>query len=346
MPSQRLFKGAYIILRVLDYIWFKTIRESGGGTYMGTVVRLEHYTKNFKKVTVLDDINLTLESGKVIGLKGKNGSGKTMLMRAISGLILPTSGKVFINDKELGKQISFPPSIGLLIENPSFIANYTGFKNLKILASIQNKISDEEIREAIRKVGLKPDDPRTFKKYSLGMKQRLGIAAAIMEKPDIVILDEPFSGLDPVNSRILQDVVMELIGQNKIVIFSSHQMSYVEEFCKDIVIINKGDVVLSGDLDNIKREFGKNQLVVSAVDKTLDDLENIINEHMSDILEITGRTKEELIIKNVADVSRKQILSKFISENIEIERFETYKPSLNDIFVSKVGDADEKEAAE
>ena len=157
---------------------------------MGTVVRLEHYTKNFKKVTVLDDIKLTLESGKVIGLKGKNGSGKTMLMRAISGLILPTSGKVFINDKELGKQISFPPSIGLLIENPSFIANYTGFKNLKILASIQNKISDEEIREAIRKVGLKPDDPRTFKKYSLGMKQRLGIAAAIMEKPDIVILDE------------------------------------------------------------------------------------------------------------------------------------------------------------
>ena len=141
-------------------------------------------------------------------------------------------------------------------------------------------------------------------------------------------------------------MVNELIADGKIVIFSSHQMSYVEEFCKDIVIINKGDVVLSGDLDNIKREFGKNQLVVSAVDKTLDDLENIINEQMSDILEITGRTKEELIIKNVADVSRKQILSKFISENIEIERFETYKPSLNDIFVSKVGDADEKEAAE
>ena len=313
---------------------------------MGTVVRLEDYCKSFKSAEVLKNINLTLESGKVIGLKGKNGSGKTMLMRAISGLILPTSGKVYINDKELGRQISFPPSIGILIENPSFISNYTGFKNLKILASIQNRISDDEIRDAIRKVGLDPDDKRTFKKYSLGMKQRLGIAAAIMERPDIVILDEPFSGLDPVNSRILQDVVMELIGQNKIVIFSSHQMSYVEEFCKDIVIINKGDVVLSGDLDNIKREFGKNQLVVSAVDKTLDDLENIINEHMSDILEITGRTKEELIIKNIADVSRKQILSKFISENIEIERFETYKPSLNDIFVSKVGDADEKEAAE
>ena len=158
MPSQRLFKGAYIILRVLDYIWFKTIRESGGGTYMGTVVRLEHYTKNFKKVTVLDDINLTLESGKVIGLKGKNGSGKTMLMRAISGLILPTSGKVFINDKELGKQISFPPSIGLLIENPSLISNYTGFENLKTLASIRERIDDNKIRQTLTEVWLEPDD--------------------------------------------------------------------------------------------------------------------------------------------------------------------------------------------
>ena len=163
---------------------------------MGTVVRLEDYCKSFKSAEVLKNINLTLESGKVIGLKGKNGSGKTMLMRAISGLILPTSGKVYINDKELGRHISFPPSIGILIENPSFISNYTGFKNLKILASIQNRISDDEIRDAIRKVGLDPDDKRTFKKYSLGMKQRLGIAAAIMERPDIVILDEPINALD------------------------------------------------------------------------------------------------------------------------------------------------------
>ena len=187
---------------------------------------------------------------------------------------------------------------------------------------------------------------RKLETLSKGNQQKVQLASTLACEPEIVILDEPFSGLDPVNSKILQDVVTEVINEGRIVIFSSHQMSYVEEFCKDIVIINKGDVVLSGDLDNIKREFGKNQLVVSAVDKTLDDLENIINEHMSDILEITGRTKEELIIKNVADVSRKQILSKFISENIEIERFETYKPSLNDIFVSKVGDADEKEAAE
>ena len=243
MPSQRLFKGAYIILRVLDYIWFKTIRESGGGTYMGTVVRLEHYTKNFKKVTVLDDINLTLESGKVIGLKGKNGSGKTMLMRAISGLILPTSGKVFINDKELGKQISFPPSIGLLIENPSFIANYTGFKNLKILASIQNKISDEEIREAIRKVGLKPDDPRTFKKYSLGMKQRLGIAAAIMEKPDIVILDEPINALDDSVAGVIKGILDELKANGSLIIIACHDTEELNYLSDEVYEIYEGQLV-------------------------------------------------------------------------------------------------------
>ena len=243
MPSQRLFKGAYIILRVLDYIWFKAIRESGGGTYMGTVVRLEHYTKNFKKVTVLDDINLTLESGKVIGLKGKNGSGKTMLMRAISGLILPTSGKVFINDKELGKQISFPPSIGLLIENPSFIANYTGFKNLKILASIQNKISDEEIREAIRKVGLKPDDPRTFKKYSLGMKQRLGIAAAIMEKPDIVILDEPINALDEAGAGLIKGILDELKANGSLIIIACHDTEELNYLSDEVYEIYEGQLV-------------------------------------------------------------------------------------------------------
>ena len=243
MPSQRLFKGAYIILRVLDYIWFKTIRESGGGTYMGTVVRLEHYTKNFKKVTVLDDINLTLESGKVIGLKGKNGSGKTMLMRAISGLILPTSGKVFINDKELGKQISFPPSIGLLIENPSFIANYTGFKNLKILASIQNKISDEEIREAIRKVGLKPDDPRTFKKYSLGMKQRLGIAAAIMEKPDIVIIDEPINALDEAGAGLIKGILDELKANGSLIIIACHDTEELNYLSDEVYEIYEGQLV-------------------------------------------------------------------------------------------------------
>ena len=209
---------------------------------MGTVVRLEDYCKSFKSAEVLKNINLTLESGKVIGLKGKNGSGKTMLMRAISGLILPTSGKVYINDKELGRHISFPPSIGILIENPSFISNYTGFKNLKILASIQNRISDDEIRDAIRKVGLDPDDKRTFKKYSLGMKQRLGIAAAIMERPDIVILDEPINALDEAGAGLIKGLLDELKANGSLIIISCHDTEELNYLSDEIYEIYDGEI--------------------------------------------------------------------------------------------------------
>lgn len=209
---------------------------------MGTVVRLEDYCKSFKSAEVLKNINLTLESGKVIGLKGKNGSGKTMLMRAISGLILPTSGKVYINDKELGRQISFPPSIGILIENPSFISNYTGFKNLKILASIQNRISDDEIRDAIRKVGLDPDDKRIFKKYSLGMKQRLGIAAAIMERPDIVILDEPINALDEAGAGLIKGLLDELKANGSLIIIACHDTEELNYLSDEIYEIYDGEI--------------------------------------------------------------------------------------------------------
>ena len=208
----------------------------------GTVVRLEDYCKSFKSAEVLKNINLTLESGKVIGLKGKNGSGKTMLMRAISGLILPTSGKVYINDKELGRHISFPPSIGILIENPSFISNYTGFKNLKILASIQNRISDDEIRDAIRKVGLDPDDKRTFKKYSLGMKQRLGIAAAIMERPDIVILDEPINALDEAGAGLIKGLLDELKANGSLIIIACHDTEELNYLSDEIYEIYDGEI--------------------------------------------------------------------------------------------------------
>ena len=209
---------------------------------MGTVVRLEDYCKSFKSAEVLKNINLTLESGKVIGLKGKNGSGKTMLMRAISGLILPTSGKVYINDKELGRHISFPPSIGILIENPSFISNYTGFKNLKILASIQNRISDDEIRDAIRKVGLDPDDKRTFKNYSLGMKQRLGIAAAIMERPDIVILDEPINALDEAGAGLIKGLLDELKANGSLIIIACHDTEELNYLSDEIYEIYDGEI--------------------------------------------------------------------------------------------------------
>lgn len=144
-------------------------------------IEIKNLNKKIKGAEVLKDINLHLEGGKVYGLKGKNSSGKTMLMRAVCGLILPTGGSITINGEQLGKQISFPRSVGILIENPSFIPGYTGLKNLSVLAAIQKRVGEDEIRETLEKIGLDPDDKRTYRKYSLGMKQRLGIAAAVME---------------------------------------------------------------------------------------------------------------------------------------------------------------------
>lgn len=309
-------------------------------------LEVKDITKSFGDKQVLHGISFEVQSGRALGLLGRNGAGKTTTIRILMDVFRANSGEVLLDGEKFNQRKHL---IGYLPEERGLYPKKKVIEQMVYLGRIRGISKSEAVANSkkwLKRLGVLEYENAKLETLSKGNQQKVQLASTLVCDPDIVILDEPFSGLDPVNSRILQDVVMELIGQNKIVIFSSHQMSYVEEFCKDIVIINKGDVVLSGDLDNIKREFGKNQLVVSAVDKTLDDLENIINEHMSDILEITGRTKEELIIKNVADVSRKQILSKFISENIEIERFETYKPSLNDIFVSKVGDAGEKEAAE
>ena len=309
-------------------------------------LEVKDITKSFGDKQVLHGISFEVQSGRALGLLGRNGAGKTTTIRILMDVFRANSGEVLLDGEKFNQRKHL---IGYLPEERGLYPKKKVIEQMVYLGRIRGISKSEAVANSkkwLKRLGVLEYENAKLETLSKGNQQKVQLASTLVCDPDIVILDEPFSGLDPVNSRILQDVVMELIGQNKIVIFSSHQMSYVEEFCKDIVIINKGDVVLSGDLDNIKREFGKNQLVVSAVDKTLDDLENIINEHMSDILEITGRTKEELIIKNVADVSRKQILSKFISENIETERFETYKPSLNDIFVSKVGDADEKEAAE
>ena len=174
-------------------------------------IELKNVSKKIKGIDILDDVSLRMESGKIYGFRGKNGSGKTMLMRAIAGLIKVT-GTVDIDGKILGKDEMFPPSIGILIENPSFISNYTGFENLKTLASIRERIDDNKIRQTLTEVGLEPDDKRTFKKYSLGMKQRLGIAAAIMEDPDIIILDEPINALDDSGTEQVRQIICAAAG--------------------------------------------------------------------------------------------------------------------------------------
>ena len=205
-------------------------------------IELKNVSKKIKGVLVLDNINLYMESGKIYGLKGRNGSGKTMLMRAVSGLI-KVSGDVIIDDKKLGKDISFPDSIGLLIENPAFISNYTGFENLKTLASIRSRIKDETIRDVMEEIGLNPDDKRVFKKYSLGMKQRLGIAAAVMENPDIIILDEPVNAIDEAGIVQVRDILHKHRERGALIIIACHDSEELNYLSDETIVIEDGKIV-------------------------------------------------------------------------------------------------------
>ena len=206
-------------------------------------IKITDVNKTIKKAPILRDINLEFTGGKVYGLRGKNGSGKTMLMRAICGLITPDSGIIDINGKILGKDISFPESIGVLIENPAFIGNYTGFKNLKVLASIRNRIGDEQIRKALEDIGLDPDDKSTYRKYSLGMKQKLGIAAAVMENPDIIILDEPINALDDVSVEKVHDILEEQKKRGAVIIIACHDKEELDQLSDEIIEISDGRII-------------------------------------------------------------------------------------------------------
>lgn len=179
-------------------------------------------SKTIKGTEILKNIDLKLRGGKIYGLYGSNGSGKTMLLRAVAGLIRIDSGSIIINGKQLHKETDFPESIGVVIENPQFWDGYTGFENLKMLASIKKQINDEAIRATLEKVGLDPGDKKTVKKYSLGMKQKLGIAQAIMESPDIILLDEPTNALDKKSTENIRGIITEEAARGAIVVIASH----------------------------------------------------------------------------------------------------------------------------
>lgn len=207
------------------------------------VIEVCDYTKIIHKVTILDHVNCVFQPGVCYGLKGKNGSGKTMLMRAVCGLINPTSGYVSIDGKVIGKDFSFPESVGLLLENPSFPGNYTGLKNLELLASIQKRVSKEEIRDVLAQVGLDPDDKRKYRKYSLGMKQKLGIAAAFMEKAQIIILDEPINAIDAEGVTRVKKMIQGAKSRGAVIITACHDAEELNEIADEIIEISEGKII-------------------------------------------------------------------------------------------------------
>ena len=206
------------------------------------MLEIENLTKTFGTQTVISDISMTLVSGKIYGLVGRNGSGKTMLMKMILGFVSPSSGSIKIEGKVLGKDISMPDRIGAIIENPGFLPEYSGFKNLKFLAMIHHKISNEEIRDAMRIVGLDPDSKKHVGKYSLGMRQRLGIAQAIMEDPDIIILDEPINALDDSGTEQVRQILMKHKQRGALIIIACHDADELEFLSDEIIEIAEGKI--------------------------------------------------------------------------------------------------------
>ncbi len=205
-------------------------------------ISIKNLTKKFKEITVLDDISAEFESGKVHGLIGRNGSGKTMLMKCICGIVPYKLGEIRVNDKVIGKDVDIPANVGVIIETPGFLPNYSGFNNLKFLAKINNKIGSNEIRNAISSVGLNPDDKKHVGKYSLGMRQRLGLAQAIMENPNILILDEPMNGLDKDGVNDMRQYLLDLKDQGKTILIASHSAEDIDVLCDTVCEMDKGNL--------------------------------------------------------------------------------------------------------
>lgn len=209
---------------------------------MPPYIEISHVTKKFGEDTVFSDINVTMEQGKVYGISGNNGSGKTVLMKCICGFLPVTEGTIRVKGRIIGTEIDFPESIGVIIETPGFLTNLSGIRNLEILAGLKGRITKTEIRAAIQKAGLDPELKKSVSKYSLGMRQRLGIAQAIMEDPDFLILDEPFNGLDKHGVKDIRTLLLELKEQGKTILLASHNSEDIRILCDKVYEMDGGRI--------------------------------------------------------------------------------------------------------
>lgn len=208
-------------------------------------LKMEHIVKEIKKNLILDDISLELEAGKIYGLQGKNGSGKTMMIKGMCGLIRPTKGSVWVNEERLGDARDFPESVGALIENPGFINGYSAYRNLKVLADMRQKITDERILATLEEVGLADVGKKKFRHFSLGMKQKLGIAAAIMEEPELILLDEPGNALDEKSVENLRNILFKQKERGALIVIASHDAEELSILADTIFVMENGKIVRS-----------------------------------------------------------------------------------------------------
>lgn len=210
---------------------------------MSVCIEVTNVSKQFGGQPVLENVSLTIDRGTTVGLIGANGSGKSVLLKAICGMVMPDSGNIVVEGVTLGDKIDFPENMGVFINSPGFIGIYNGFKNLKFLANIRGVINDSQIREAMRKVGLDPDNKTKVDNYSLGMKQKLGLVQAIMENQEILVLDEPFNALDFQTYNDVKEIVSLLQAEGKTIVLTSHNYADIEQLCDAVYIIDNRQIV-------------------------------------------------------------------------------------------------------
>lgn len=304
-------------------------------------LEVKEIRKSFGEKEVLHGINFAVESGKALGLLGRNGAGKTTTIRIIMDVFHANSGEILLDGKPF---VPKDNSIGYLPEERGLYPKRTVMEQMIFLAKLRGMKTGKAKENAMKwltRLEVAEYANRKLETLSKGNQQKVQLAATLVCDPEIVILDEPFSGLDPVNSQILKDVVNELIAIGKIVIFSSHQMSYVEEFCDNIAIINQGEVVLAGELKEIKKDYSQNRLMLSAENYSMEELTKKVEKELKGVT-VAEQKKEFLVLELAEGTSKKDVVKALAETDIDIVKFGRYEPSLNDIFVAKVGEEIEK----
>lgn len=294
--------------------------------------------KSFDGNEVLHGVSFSISSGKALGLLGRNGAGKSTTIRILMDVFKANQGEMLMDGQPFHAN---QYNIGYLPEERGLYPKKKVSEQLIYLAMLRGCSRTQakaNLKKWLKRLGIEEYENRVLDTLSKGNQQKVQLAQTLMNDPDIVILDEPFSGLDPVNSQILKDVVLEQIQLGKLVIFSSHQMNYVEEFCEDIVILHRGNVVLQGNLKQIKKEYGNNRLVLRSAEPSYDEFKELLIHQCSDLLKIYEQKDDEFIVELLNDASKKDVLIKLLDLHVDLEKFQIYEASLTDIFVAKAGD--------
>lgn len=299
------------------------------------ILEVKNLSKTFGEKKVLNNINLKVESGKALGFLGRNGAGKSTTIKILMNLFKGNEGEILLNG------VKFEPksqNIGYLPEERGLYPKKKVEEQVRYFAKLRglsNKEAKKNTLYWLEKFDVLMYKDIKLEKLSKGNQQKVQLAQTFVCNPNIIILDEPFSGLDPINSLKLKEVIRESIKEDKIVIFSSHQMSYVEEFCDEIALINEGEIILSGNLKNIKREYGKNRYIVKDISMTNEELKDLLYKNISNMADISNHKDDYLLLESKYSDNKTEILKEIIKLNIDIEKFGIYEPSLEDIFIER-----------